>query len=362
MKTLHVFAGILGALASLAAQLPAAAQADYPNKPLTMIVPFPAGGRTDLVGRIVAQELTKHIGRPVAVVNKPGASSVLGAREVAESPPDGYTLGFFSTSAVTAQYTVPTPIPLSNFELVAIVNTDPAAVAVQYGAPWKTLKDLIEDARKQAGKLRLGMIPGASAQIFAAGLENAAGIETIQVPFKGDSDGAIALAGGHIDIHVAVPVSYKSLEAAKKVRMLAVADSARSPLYGNLPTFKDNGVDLVIGAFHGVYVPRGTPQAIIDKLADALAKTMESRRNKPSPLRCDACCARRKSGLQHELTPMPLSASGGLMREIGISLQWLRFKSCGTKYRAIGSLPLSSLLPSHFPMPRLHSSDSAAVR
>ena len=102
MKTFHVFAGILGALASLAAQLPAAAQADYPNKPLTMIVPFPAGGRTDLVGRIVAQELTKHIGRPVAVVNKPGASSVLGAREVAESPPDGYTLGFFSTSAVTA--------------------------------------------------------------------------------------------------------------------------------------------------------------------------------------------------------------------------------------------------------------------
>jgi tripartite-type tricarboxylate transporter receptor subunit TctC len=172
---------------------------------------------------------------------------------------------------VTAQYTVPTPIPLSDFKLVAIVNTDPAAVAVQHGAPWKTLKDLVEDARKQPGKLRLGMIPGASAQIFAAGLENAAGIETIQVPFKGDSDGAIALAGGHIDIHVAVPVSYKTLEAAKKVRMLAVADRARSPLYGNLPTFKENGVDLVIGAFHGVYVPKG------DKLADALAKTMASK-------------------------------------------------------------------------------------
>src|SRR5262249_56477548 len=145
------------------------------------------------------------------------------------------------------------------------------------GAPWKTGKDVVEDAGKQRGKLRLGMIPGASAQIFAAGRENAAGIETIQVPFKGDSDGAIALAGGHIDIHVAVPVSYKSLEAAKKVRMLAVADSARLPLYGNLPTFKDNGVDLVIGAFHGVYVPKGTPQAVIHKLADAPPKTMEAK-------------------------------------------------------------------------------------
>src|ERR1700751_4046514 len=100
MKTFHVFAGILGALASLAAQLPAAAQAEYPNKPLTMIVPFPAGGGSDPARRIVAQDRTKHIGRPVAAVNKPGASSVLGSREVAESPPDGYTLGFFSPSAV----------------------------------------------------------------------------------------------------------------------------------------------------------------------------------------------------------------------------------------------------------------------
>jgi tripartite-type tricarboxylate transporter receptor subunit TctC len=99
----------------------------------------------------------------------------------------------------------------------------------------------------------------------------------INVPFKGDSDGAIALAGGHIDVHVAVPVSYKSLEAAKKVRMLAVADAAPSPLYNNLPTFRDNGVDLVIGAFHGVYVPKGTPKAVVDKLADALGQTMQSK-------------------------------------------------------------------------------------
>ena len=277
MESRHIIAAVLlGLWTSLSGSSPATAQSDYPNKPLTMIVPFPAGGRTDLVGRIVGQELTKQIGKPVAVVNKPGASSVLGAREVAESTPDGYTLGFFSTSAVTSQYTVPTPISLSNFELVAIVNTDPAAVAVQYAAPWKTLKDLVADAKKNPGKYRLGMIPGASAQIFAAGMENAAGVQMISVPFKGDADGAIALAGGHIDVHVAVPVSYKSLEAAKKVRMLAVADTAKSALYGNLPTFKDNDVDLIIGAFHGVYVPKGTPQSVIDKLATALSKTMDS--------------------------------------------------------------------------------------
>src|SRR5262245_54215820 len=113
---------------------------DYPTKPVTMIVPFPAGGRTDVIGRLIAQHLGKELGKSIAVVNKPGASSVLGSMEVAQSKPDGYTVGFFSTSAVTAQYTVPTPLSLKEFELVAIVNSDPAAIAVQASAPWKSLK------------------------------------------------------------------------------------------------------------------------------------------------------------------------------------------------------------------------------
>jgi tripartite-type tricarboxylate transporter receptor subunit TctC len=250
---------------------------DYPAKPVTMIVPFPAGGRTDVIGRVVAQHLSKQLGKSIAVVNKPGASSVLGSVEVAQSKPDGYTLGFFSSAAVTAQYTVPTPLSLADFELVAIVNADPAALAVQEASPWKTLKDFTEEARHRPDQLRIGMIPGASAQIFAAGLARAAGVKLINVPFKGDTDGAVALAGGHIEAHVAVPVSYKSLVAAKKVRILAVAAEKSSPLYGNVPTFRDNGVDLVIGAFHGVYVPNGTPQPVVAKLEQALVQTMSAK-------------------------------------------------------------------------------------
>jgi tripartite-type tricarboxylate transporter receptor subunit TctC len=253
---------------------PFAQTMDYPTKPVTMVVPFPAGGRTDVIGRVVAQHLSKQLGKPAAVVNKPGASSVLGSMEVAQSKPDGYTLGFFSTSAVTAQYTVPTPLSLGDFELVAIVNTDPAAIAVQESAPWKSLKQVVEDARKQPDQLRIGMIPGASAQIFAAGFARAANVKLINVPFKGDVDGAVALAGGHIEMHVAVPVSYKSLIDAKKVRILALAAEKSSPAYGNIPTFRDNSVDLVIGAFHGVYVPKGTPQPVVGKLAEALEKTV----------------------------------------------------------------------------------------
>jgi tripartite-type tricarboxylate transporter receptor subunit TctC len=124
--------------------------------------------------------------------------------------------------------------------------------------------------------LRIGMIPGASAQIFAAGFAKTANVKLIDVPFKGDHDGAVALAGGHIEVHVAVPVSYKPLVEAKKVKILAVAAESQSPLYGNLPTFRENGVDLVIGAFHGVYVPKATPPAIVTKLADALEQAMNA--------------------------------------------------------------------------------------
>jgi tripartite-type tricarboxylate transporter receptor subunit TctC len=249
----------------------------YPAKAVALIVPFPTGGRTDLIGRIVAQHLNEHLGSTVLVVNKPGASGVLGSQEVSQARPDGYTLGFFSTSFVTAQYTVSTPIVPKDYDLLAIVNVDPAAVAVNETAPWKTLRELVEHARKNPDRVRIGMIPGASAQIFAGALAKASGIKLINVPFKGDSDGAIALAGGHIDVHVAVPVSYQTLVAAKKVRVLAVAAEERSPLYRDIPTFRENGVDVVIGAFHGVYGPRGLPAEVRETIVSALEKAMTSR-------------------------------------------------------------------------------------
>ena len=251
------------------------ASAAYPDKPITMIVPFPAGGRTDLTARVVAQYLPTHIRQTVVVVNKPGAGGVLGAKEVAAAPPDGYTLGMFSSAVVTAQYTVATPTNLADYVPLAVVNIDPMALAVKYDAPWKTLAELVSYARKNAGKVRLGMIPGASAQIFAGGFSKMANVKTVYVPFKGDADGVFALAGGHIEAHVAVPVSYKALADAKKIRILGVAATQRSQLYSDIPTFRENGVDLVIGSFHIVFTPKGTPADVQAELVQALAKTMQ---------------------------------------------------------------------------------------
>lgn len=263
------------AAAAFAFLLPiAAAQAAYPEKTVSVIVPFPPGGRTDLTARLVTQHLSKHLGQSVVVVNKAGAGGVLGAKEVAGAAPDGYTLGIFSTAVVTAQYTVPTPTDLKDYEAVAVVNIDPMALAVKADAPWKTLKELVAFGRANPGKLRIGMIPGASAQIFAAAFVNAADIKGTFVPFKGDAPGAAALAGGHIDVHVAVPVSYKALAEANKVRMLGVAADSRSSMHPQLPTFRENGVDLVIGSFHAVFAPRNTPPQVLRVIEAAVGKTM----------------------------------------------------------------------------------------
>ncbi|MGH8660846.1 MAG: tripartite tricarboxylate transporter substrate binding protein [Burkholderiales bacterium] len=261
----------------LALAVPVGEAASFPAKPVTFVVPFPPGGRTDLTARLIAQFVERHLGAPAVVVNKAGAGGVLGAKEVSQARPDGYVLGFFSTAALTAQYTVPTPTDLKDYELISIVNVDPAALAVGENAPWRTLAELIEYGRKNPGKIRIGMIPGASAQVFAGGFAKAAGIQVTHVPFKGDADGAVALAGGHIEAHVAVPVSYKSLVEAKKVRILGVAADKRSPLYKDVPTWKEHGVDVVITSFHGVFAPRGTPQEVLTVLEGALEKTMREK-------------------------------------------------------------------------------------
>jgi tripartite-type tricarboxylate transporter receptor subunit TctC len=250
------------------------AHAAYPEKAVTFIVPFPPGGRTDLMGRLLTQHLAKHLKQAAVVVNKPGAGGVLGAKEVAGAAPDGYTLGIFSTAVITAQYTVPTPTDLKDYAAIAVVNVDPMALAVKADAPWKTLKELVAYGKQNPGKLRIATIPGASGQIFAASFAHTAQLQGIYVPFKGDADGVAALAGGHIDVHTAVPVSYKALSEAGKVRMLAVASESRSALYKEISTFRENGVELVIGSMHAVFAPKGTPPEVQRALAAAVDKAM----------------------------------------------------------------------------------------
>ena len=251
---------VLALLAALA--IPAFAQA-YPSKAVNFIVPFPPGGRTDLTARAVGQFLKDEFRQPVVIVNKPGASGVLGAREVSAAAPDGYTLGFFSTGFLTTQYTVPTPTDVRDYELVALINYDPAAIAASSARGWKTISQVLAAAKPRPGSLRVGINPGSSAHIFAAAFCGAAGLEPIYVPFKGGSERAAAIAGGHIDLDFDIVAAMKPMRDAGKLVILGIAAENRVPLYPELATMREQGVDLVIHSWHGVFAPKGTPAPVI---------------------------------------------------------------------------------------------------
>jgi tripartite-type tricarboxylate transporter receptor subunit TctC len=249
---------------------------DYPAKPVSLVVPYPAGGRTDLTGRAVAQYLKGELGQPVVVINKPGAGGVLGAKEVASASPDGYTLGIFSTGFLTAQYTVPTPTSAAEYEMVALVNEDPAVVAVPAAMDWKSLTDLLQYGRANPGKLRVGIDPGSSAQIFAAAFVDKAVLEVLYVPFRGGGERTVALAGGHIHVDFDILAPLKTMREAGKVRVLAVASTQRVPEYSEIPTMAEQGIDLAISSWHGVFAPRGTPAPAIARISSALRRVADN--------------------------------------------------------------------------------------
>jgi tripartite-type tricarboxylate transporter receptor subunit TctC len=264
--------------AAVAATLSMGAVAQtYPAGPVTLVVPFPPGGRTDLTARVVAQFLKNELGQPVVVVNKPGASGVLGAKEVARAAPNGHTLGFFSTCFLTTQYTVPTPTNVKEYELVALVNYDPAAVAGSTAKGWQSLDQVVAAAKAKPRSLRVGINPGSSAHIFAAAFCEAAGIEATFVPFKGGSERAAAIGGGHIDLDFDIVAPMKAMRDANKLRILGVAAGQREPLYRDIPTMREQGVDLVVHSWHGVFAPKGTPPATLATLDKALEKVAGQR-------------------------------------------------------------------------------------
>jgi tripartite-type tricarboxylate transporter receptor subunit TctC len=257
-------------LAIAASALGAAAQT-YPSKAVTLIVPWPPGGRTDLTARLTAQYLSEAISQPVVVVNQSGASGVAGAKKVASAAADGYTLGMFSSGVVATQYTVPTPSDLGEYAPVALVNADSAAVAVNVSAPYRNLSEFVAYARSNPGKVRLGTAPGTSAHLMSALFAKAAGIQFLLVPYGGGGGRSAALAGNHIDVDVDVPAIYKGLLDAGRIRLLGLGAETRSTLYRDLATLREQGIDCVIGTWNAVFAPKSTPREITAVLDRALA-------------------------------------------------------------------------------------------
>lgn len=249
----------------------------YPSGTVTVIIPWPAGGRTDIAARVYAAHLEKELGVPVIVSNMAGAGGVTGSNMLIRGKNDGHTFGVLSISLNLAQWTKVPPFELDKLEPVCMIFSSPMTVAVRADSPWKTLQEFIAYGRANPGKILQGNSgTGTSQQVISAAFFKAAGVEVVHVPYGGDGPAATALATGEVHAAGAPMIALQPFLDSKDIRVLAITGEKRSPLYPEIPTVKELGIDFALESFDGIYVPLGTPRPIIDAL-DAAFRQMSQR-------------------------------------------------------------------------------------
>lgn len=260
------------ALASLAVPT-APAYAQYPVKPVRLIVPFAAGGGTDLLARLIGHPFGEALGQQVVIDNRGGAGSVIGSQLVASAPPDGYTLGFFDT-AFTINAAVAASLPYQSekdFTFISVVATSPTLLVVRGGLPFRSLSELVAHAKAHPGKLTFGSAGANSSTHLTGEMFNAAaGVRITHVPFRGQGGAITDILGGHIDITYSIPGSIAAHLQTGALRALAITGANRSPLLPQVPTFESLGLAVNPGNFRFLTGPAGVPAAVQTRLAQAL--------------------------------------------------------------------------------------------
>jgi tripartite-type tricarboxylate transporter receptor subunit TctC len=256
-----------GVLAIMAAP----AIAEYPDRPIKMIVPWAAGGDTDAIFRPFAPLLQKHLGQAVVIANVGGASGVTGAREAKGSAADGYTLYAVHDYIHLVHYAGLTDINYSDFEPICRLASTPSVLTASAKTPWKSFAELAADAKKRPGEITVGATLGSTSHIFPALVEQAAGLKFKYVSYDGLAPRMNALLGGHTDLTDS-NLTQKGKVDAGLLRFLAIASEKRDPEIPDIPTFKELGLNVVYEVVRGLLVPKGTQQPVRAKLGEACAK------------------------------------------------------------------------------------------
>src|SRR5687768_8491335 len=258
------------------------AQEPYPSKPITMIVPFPPGGVADIVGRPLAAQMEKTLKQPIVVVNRTGAGGAVGMREVAKAQPDGYTIlmGLSSISIFPVSDRINGKQPayeLKDFAPIALVTADPTVLVVRADSRYKTVKDFVEHAKANPGKINYSSsgVYGTlhvAMEIFA----NAAGIKLFHVPYQGGGPAVTALLGGQVEASAQGPAAAIGQIKGGKMRALASWGTERLRLLPDIPTFKELGYEAEFYIWSGVFAPAGTPAPVLGRLREAVRAAANS--------------------------------------------------------------------------------------
>lgn len=252
--------------------LPVSANA-WPAKPITLVLPFPAGGMFDAVLRTLADAAAADLGQPVVLMHKPGGGGVTGTASVAAlGDADGYTLGVMHNSVIRQPHMAKVAYdPLRDFSYVAGLAGLSTGIVVAANAPWKNLAELLADAKKRPGLISWGNVGATSAnRIYGERLARAAGVKFNFIPFKGGAEQLTALIGGHLDVYG--DPGFGAMATGGKVRVLATFTEQRLPRYPSVPTVKELGHDLVVQSPIGIVAPRKLDAAIANRLQAAIRK------------------------------------------------------------------------------------------
>ena len=274
MKTrLHVLASAILFLAQHAW----AQDVAYPRRGnIEMTVLFPAGTSADVTARLLAQGMAKQLGANVVVVNRPGAGGAIGYKFVGSQKPDGYSLVWNSNSISTTYHSGQLAFDYRAFDPVARVLIESPVLAVRGEAPWKTLADLLKDAKARPGKITVANSGiGSHTHITSVALFKAAGVNVLDVPY-GAAQIVPSLLGGHVDAMVQLPGALAGHVQAGAVRILAAVTQKRDTALPDVPTAQELGVDVALDAWRGIAVPKGTPKNIVAALETAIRAAVES--------------------------------------------------------------------------------------
>jgi tripartite-type tricarboxylate transporter receptor subunit TctC len=251
-----------------------AAGTDYPNRPVTVIVPYPAGGVTDLAARTLTEAMEKHLKQPVVVSNKVGGATTIGGYAVATAKPDGYTLGFFPVAPTIPEafeYFQEAPYTSKDIRPISGVTTPVMAIVVKEDAPWNSFKELIEYAKKNPG-VKVGTGGKQTLQyMFMAATNRTDKTRFVGIPFAGDPQNVASLLGGHTSVSMMDYSSLRSLAEAKKIKVLAVINEKRADFLPSVPTVAELGYPVKFTSVLGVVAPKGLPDDLAAKLDDLIA-------------------------------------------------------------------------------------------